>query len=44
MSTAFGWYKSRMNAVLHELKAAGFMRLSTCKGGKIVRLIEGGRA
>jgi hypothetical protein len=25
----------------HELKAAGFVRLSTCKGGKIVRLIEG---
>ena len=29
MSTAFGWSKSRMNAVLHDLKAAGLVRLST---------------
>ena len=44
MSTAFGWSKSRMNAVLHDLKAVGLVRLSTGKSGTVVRLIEGGRA
>jgi hypothetical protein len=38
MAQALGWSKSRMHEVLHELAAAGLVRLATAKSGTIVRL------
>jgi hypothetical protein len=39
LGTSFGWSKTRMNEVLHELQAAGRVRLSVSRSGTVVRLI-----
>jgi hypothetical protein len=44
MSTVFGWSKSRMNEVLHDLKAVELVSLSTGNGGTVVKLLEAGSA
>jgi hypothetical protein len=41
LGTSFGWSKSRMNEVLHELRAAGRVRLSVSRQGTAVRLVAG---
>jgi hypothetical protein len=39
LGASFGWSKTRMNEVLHELHAAGRVRLSTTRQGTAVRLV-----
>jgi hypothetical protein len=41
LGVSFGWSKTRMNEVLHELQAAGRVRLSVSRQGTAVRLIAG---
>jgi hypothetical protein len=39
LGASFGWSKTRMNEVLHELQAAGRVRLSVTRQGTAVRLV-----
>jgi hypothetical protein len=41
LGALFGWSKTRMNEVLHELQAAGRVRLSVSRHGTAVRLVAG---
>jgi hypothetical protein len=41
LGASFGWSKTRMNEVLHELQAAGRVRLSISRRGTAVRLAAG---
>lgn len=41
LGASFGWSKTRMNEVLHELQAAGRVRLSTSHKGTAVQLVAG---
>jgi hypothetical protein len=41
LGAVFGWSKTRMNEVLHQLEAAGRVRLSVSRQGTAVRLIAG---
>ena len=41
LGATFGWSKTRMNEVLHELQAAGRVRLSVSRQGTAVRLVAG---
>jgi hypothetical protein len=41
LGASFGWSKTRMNEVLHELQAAGRVRLSVSRQGTAVRLTGG---
>lgn len=41
LGASFGWSKSRMNEVLHELEAAGRVKLQTSRQGTAVRLVGG---
>jgi len=41
LGRSFGWSKTRMNEVLHELQAAGRVRLSVSRQGTAVRLVAG---
>ena len=38
MAEAMGWSKTRLNEVLHELKAVGLIQLDTRPTGTVVRL------
>jgi hypothetical protein len=42
LGRSFGWSKTRMNEVLHELQAAGRVRLSVSRRGTAVRLVARG--
>jgi hypothetical protein len=41
LGAAFGWSKTRLHEVLHELEAAGRVRLSVSRQGTAVRLVAG---
>jgi DNA-binding GntR family transcriptional regulator len=41
LGAAFGWSKTRLHEVLHELEAAGRVRLSISRQGTAVRLVAG---
>jgi hypothetical protein len=41
LGAAFGWSKTRLHEVLHELQAAGRVRLSVSRQGTAVRLVAG---
>jgi hypothetical protein len=40
LGTSFGWSKTRMNEVLHQLQVAGRVRLATSSRGTVVEMIE----
>ena len=39
LGASFGWSKTRMNEVLHQLQVAGRVRLSTGRQGTVVQLV-----
>jgi DNA-binding GntR family transcriptional regulator len=41
LGAAFGWSKTRLHEVLHELEAAGRVRLSINRQGTVVKLVGG---